>query len=306
MDKQLMLSRIHLCFMRKCMLAVLTGIFLLPSSAISQSYPSKPIRFVSPYAPGGGTDILARLIGQKMSVSIGQPVLVENRAGAGGAIGTDFVSKSPPDGYTILLASPSPIVVAPHITPNLPYDPLKDLAPITLISVVPSLLIVQPSLGVSNLKELVALARATPGQLTFSTSGKGGAGHLAAEMLKVMAGVDMLHVPYKGTGPAVTAVLSGEVSLNFGNIITALPHVKSGRLRALAVTTPSRSPVLPDVPAMAESLAGYSAGPWYGVLAPARTAAASIARLNQEIVVTIQVNIAVVNRTVKADTSWHA
>jgi len=248
------------------------------------SYPNKPIRLVSPYAPGGGTDILARLIGQKLSEAIGQPVVVENRPGAGGTIGTEIVSKTAPDGYTIMIASPSPIVVAPHLQKKLGYDPLKDLAPITMIAVVPAVLIVHPSLPVRSVKELVALAKARPGQLTFSSSGNGGTGHLAGEMLKSMTGTDMLHVPYKGTGPATTAVLSGEVSLSFGNIMSTLPYVKSARLRGIAVTTPARSPVLPDVPAVAETLPGYSAGPWYGVLAPAGLSAPVAERLHQEIV----------------------
>ena len=262
-------------------LALLSG---LSATAVAQSYPAKPVRLISPYAPGGGTDILARLIGQKLSENLGQPVIVENRPGAGGVIGTEIVAKAPADGYTIMLASPSPIVVAPHLHKKLAYRPLNDLAPITLISVVPAVLAVHPSLPAKSVKELVAFAKARPAQLTFSSSGNGGTGHLAGEMLKMMSGVDMVHVPYKGTGPATTAVLSGEVSLSFGNIISVLPHVKGGRLRAIAVTTPKRSPVLPDVPAVAETLAGYSAGPWYGVLAPAGTPQEIISRLNQEIV----------------------
>jgi tripartite-type tricarboxylate transporter receptor subunit TctC len=254
------------------------------SAASAQSYPSKPIRFISPYAPGGGTDILARLIGQKLSEGVGQPVVIDNRPGAGGVIGTEIVAKSPPDGYTLMLASPAPIVVAPYLHKKLGYDPLKDLAPVTLISVVPAVLIVHPSLAAKSVKELIAIAKAKPGQLTFSSSGSGGTGHLSGEMLKMMAGIDMVHVPYKGTGPATTAVLGGEVVMSIGNMISVLPHVKSGRVRALAVTTPQRSKVLPDLPTVGESLPGYSSGPWYGVLAPARTPAPVIAKLNQEIV----------------------
>jgi tripartite-type tricarboxylate transporter receptor subunit TctC len=264
------------------LLAAVATTFAGPAPA--QTYPAKPIRLVSPYAPGGGTDILARLIGQKLTESLGQPVVVENRPGGGGVIGTEVVAKSAPDGYTIMLASPSPIVVAPHLHKKLGYDPLKDLAPVTLITVVPAVMAVHPSLPVKSVKELIVLARAKPSALTFSSSGNGGTGHLSGEMLKMMAGVDMLHVPYKGTGPATTAVLSGEVSLTFGNIISLLPHVKGSRLRSLAVTTPKRSPVLPEVPAVAETLPGYSAGPWYGVLAPGNTPQDVIAKLNQEIV----------------------
>jgi tripartite-type tricarboxylate transporter receptor subunit TctC len=254
------------------------------TGAAAQNYPAKPSRFIVPYVPGGGTDTLARLVGQKLSESLGQSVVIDNRPGAGGVIGTDIVAKSPPDGYTIMLASASPITVAPHLHKQLPYNPLKDFAPITLITIVPAVLAVHPTLPVSSVKELIALAKKKPGQLTFSSSGNGGTGHVSGEMLKMMAGVDMLHVPYKGTGPATTAVLSGEVSLTFGNMISVLPHVKSGKLRALAVTTAKRSPVLPNVPIVAETLPGYLSGPWYGVLAPAGTPVPIVSRLNQEIV----------------------
>lgn len=266
------------------LILLLAVAFAAPDVTFAQNYPAKPIRFISPYAPGGGTDILARLIGQKLAENLGQPVVVDNRPGGGGIIGTEIVAKSAPDGYTVMLASPSPIVVAPHLHKKLGYDPLKDLAPITLITVVPAVMAVHPSLPVKSVKELIALAKSKPGAFTFSSSGNGGTGHLAGEMLKMMAGVDMLHVPYKGTGPATTAVVGGEVSLTFGNIISLLPHVKANRLRALAVTTPKRAPVLPEVPAVAETLPGYSAGPWYGVLAPGGTPQNVVAKLNQEIV----------------------
>jgi tripartite-type tricarboxylate transporter receptor subunit TctC len=270
--------------LRRIVVTVALAAIACASSGAAQNYPSKPIRFVSPYAPGGGTDILARLIGQKLSERFGQPVVIDNRPGAGGIVGADIVAKSPADGYTLMLASPSPIVVAPHLHKQLPYNPLKDLAPITLISIVPAVLAVHPGVPAKSVKELVALAKSKPGQLTFSSSGNGGTGHLAGEMLKMMSGVDMVHVPYKGTGPATTAVISGEVSITFGNMISLLPHVKSGKVRALAVTTTRRSPVLPDLPTVAEMLPDYSAGPWYGVLAPAGTPPAIITKLNQEIV----------------------
>lgn len=267
-----------------CALCLIAAGIAPAGHAQPSNYPNKAIRLVSPYAPGGGTDILARLVGQKLAEAFGHPVVVENRPGAGGTIGTELVTRAAPDGYTIMIASPSPIVVAPHLTKKLGYDPLRDLAPITMISIVPAVLIVHPSLPVKSVKELVAFAKARPGQLTFSSSGNGGTGHLAGEMLKSMTGTDMVHVPYKGTGPATTAVLSGEVSLSFGNIMSTLPYVKSARLRGVAVTTPSRSPVLPEVPSVAETLPGYSAGPWYGVLAPAGLPAPVAERLHQEIV----------------------
>ena len=265
-----------------------TGLMVFAAGAWSagapRDYPSKPLRLVVPYAPGGGTDILARLIGAKLSEALGQTVVVDNRSGAGGIIGTEIVAKSPPDGHTLLLASPSPIVVAPHLHRKLPYDPLKDLAPITLITLVPAVMAVHPSIPARNVQDLIRLAKSKPGSLNFSSSGNGGTGHLAGEMLKAMTGVTMTHVPYKGTGPATTALVGGEVNLSFGNIISLLPHVKNGRVTALAVTTEKRSPVLPDLPTVAETIPGYSAGPWYGVLAPAGTPQPIIARLNKEIV----------------------
>jgi tripartite-type tricarboxylate transporter receptor subunit TctC len=253
-------------------------------NAAAQQYPSKAIRFVVPYVPGGGTDTVARLTGQKLSEALGQAVIIDNRPGAGGVIGGEIVAKSPPDGYTIMLASSSPITVAPHIQKHMPYNPLTDFTPVTLIAIVPALLAVHPALPVKSVKELIALAKAKPGQLTFSSSGNGGTGHVSGEMFKMLAGVDMLHVPYKGTAPATTAVVSGEVSLTFGNMISLLPQVKTGKLRALAVTTAKRSPVLPNIPTVAETLPGYMSGPWYGVLAPAGLPPAILSRLNQELV----------------------
>jgi tripartite-type tricarboxylate transporter receptor subunit TctC len=253
-------------------------------NAVAQQYPSKAIRFVVPYVPGGGTDTVARLTGQKLSEALGQAVVIDNRPGAGGVIGGEIVAKSPPDGYTIMLASSSPITVAPHIQKRMPYDPLKDFTPVTLIAIVPALLAVHPALPVKSVKDLIALAKVKPGALTFSSSGNGGTGHVSGEMFKMLAGVDMLHVPYKGTAPATTAVVSGEVSLTFGNMISLLPQVKMGKLRALAVTTAKRSPVLPNIPTVAETLPGYLSGPWYGVLAPAGLPPAILSRLNQELV----------------------
>ena len=267
--------------MTACVSAALTCAF---GDAVAQQYPSKAIRFVVPYVPGGGTDTVARLTGQKLSEALGQAVVIDNRPGAGGVIGGEIVAKSPPDGYTIMLASSSPITVAPHIQKRMPYDPLKDFTPVTLIAIVPALLAVHPALPVKSVKDLIALAKAKPGALTFSSSGNGGTGHVSGEMFKMLAGVDMLHVPYKGTAPATTAVVSGEVSLTFGNMISLLPQVKMGKLRALAVTTAKRSPVLPNIPTVAETLPGYLSGPWYGVLAPAGLPPAILSRLNQELV----------------------
>lgn len=258
---------------------------VLAQACIAQSYPSKPVRFVSPYAPGGGTDAMARVLAQKLTDALGRQVYVENRPGGGGIVGTELVAKSAPDGYTILLGSKGPLSVNPALYAKLSYDTLRDLAPISLISIVPALLAVHPSLGVKTVKDLVALARAHPGQLTFSSSGNGGTGHLSGEQFAALAGVRMVHVPYKGTGPATTALLSGEVSLSFGNMIALMPFVESGRLRALAVTSAKRVSAVPQLPTVAEAgLPGYEYVAWYGVLAPASTPREVVAKLNTELV----------------------
>ncbi len=253
-------------------------------AASAPGYPSRVIRLISPYAPGGGTDIVARTVSQKLTEALGQSVIVDNRPGAGGVVGTEIAAKAAPDGYTILLGSPSPLTVAPHLYKKLPYDPLKDLMPISLIAIVPNILAVHPSLPVRSVKNLIALAKARPGQLTFSSSGNGGSGHLAGEIFKSMAGVDLIHVPYRGTAPAATALLSGEVSMSFGNVVAFMPQVKAGRLHAIALTSAKRAPALPDLPTVAETIPGYAAGTWSGILAPAGTPPEIIARLNAELV----------------------
>lgn len=255
----------------------------------AQTYPNRPIRFVSPYAPGGGTDILARTLAQKLTESIGQSVVVENRPGGGGILGTESVAKSALDGYTILLGSVGPLTVNPSLYAKLPYDTLRDLAPIALISIVPALLAVHPSLPVKSVKELIAYAKARPGQLSFSSSGNGGSGHLAGELFNSMAGVKMVHVPYRGTGPATLAVVAGEVPVSFGVMLSMLPQVHAGRLRGLAVTSAKRSQAAPQLPTVAESgLPGYEYVSWYGVLAQAATPKDIIAKLNAELLKVIR------------------
>ena len=235
---------------------------------------------VSPYAPGGGTDFFARLIGQKLAEALGVSVVTDNRPGAGGVIGADVVAKSPPDGYTLLMSSPSPLVVSPHLLKSMPYDPQKDLAPVIWVAAVPALMAVHPSVPAKTVAEFIRFAKSRPGELTYSSSGNGGTGHLAGALFDLGAGTKMIHVPYKGTGPATTALLAGEVTLSFGETIALLPHVKSGRLRALAVTTLKRWAVMPALPTVAETIPGYIAGPWYGILAPAKTPADVIAKLS--------------------------
>ena len=251
----------------------------------AQGYPNRPIRFVSPYPTGGAVDILARFLGQHLHESLGQPVIVENRAGGSGIIGTASVAKAPPDGYMLLMGSSGPLAVNPSLFPDLPYDTLRDLAPITMVAIVPSILAVHPSVPVRSVKQLIAFAKANPGKLNFSSSGNGGSGHLAGEMFNLMAGVKMIHIPYRGTGPSVIGLLSGEVSLSFENMLALLQYVKEGRVRGLAVTSAQRSQATPELPTIAEAgLPGYSAGPWFAILAPAGTPKDVVGVLNREFV----------------------
>ncbi len=257
---------------------------LVAQPAWAQQYPDRTIRLICPYAPGGGTDLVARLLGQQLSARLGQTVVIENRPGAGGVVGTQSVVTAKPDGYTILFASTSPMVVMPHMMKQISFDPLKDLAPITLIAQVPALMVVNPSLPVNNVKEFLDLAKARPKQLTFSSSGLGGTAQLAGEMMRLMGGADMLHIPYKGTGPANIAVLAGEVSMTFTDITAGLQFVKEGKMKALAVTTLRRSSVVPDLPAISETLPGFNAYVWYGLLAPAKTPPAIVNKLNATLI----------------------
>ena len=253
-------------------------------AAFAQPYPNHVVRFVSPYAPGGGTDILARTLAQKLTENFGQSFVVENRAGGGGIVGIDSVAKAAPDGYTILLGSKGPLTMNPALHSKLPYDTLRDLAAISLIGSVPAVLAVHPSLPVKSVKALIELAKARPGELTFSSSGTSGTGHLSGELFASMANVKLVHVPYRGTGPATIAVLSGEVTFGFGNLVSLMPHVQSGQLRALAVTSAKRISAAPSLPTVAEAgLKGYEYVTWYGVLAPAATPKEIIARLGAEL-----------------------
>lgn len=255
--------------------------------ALAQSYPNREIRLIVPFAPGGGSDALARIVGQRLSEKLGQSVIVENRAGAGGNIGTDAVAKSPPDGYTLVLGVVGPISINVTLFGNLPYDPIKDLAPITQAVSVTNLLVVPPSLGVKTFPELIALIkkRADSNPLTFGTGGPGTAAHLAGEMLKTMTKGNLVHVPYKGSGPAIVDLIGGRVDMLFDNMPSALPHVRDGKLIALAVPTAKRSPAVPEIPTVAESgLPGFAMENWYGFLAPAKTPEPIIRLLNKEIV----------------------
>lgn len=258
---------------------------LAGAGASAQTYPSKPIRLVVPYPPGGPLDIMARAIGQKLTEAWKQPVVVDNRAGAGGNIGADLVAKSPADGYTLLMGAVATHAINPSLYSKIPYDPVKDFTPVALVAQVPNILVINPSVPAKSVRELIALARAKPGYLNFGSGSTGSTGHLAGELFNTMAGVQMVHIPYKGAAPAMADLLSGQVQLMFDNLANALPNVKAGRLRALAVTTLARSAAMPDLPTVAESgLPGFDLTTWFGLMVPAGTPPEIVARLNAEIV----------------------
>lgn len=254
------------------------------SQAAAQAYPSKPLRIVVAFPAGGPIDIVARMLAPKLSETMGQPVIVDNRAGANGAIGTDHVVKSAADGYTLYLASPSAIAINPAVS-KVSFDTLRDLACVSLVSTTPELLVVHPSVPVKSVRELVAMAKAQPGKIVMASTGTGGLPHLALELLKSAARIDILHVPYKGAAPAVTDVLGGQVHGIFADLPVLYPYVAAGKLRALAVASPKRAPLLPNLPTMTEQgLPSVEAVNWYGILVPAKTPREIIARLNEGIV----------------------
>jgi tripartite-type tricarboxylate transporter receptor subunit TctC len=259
--------------------------FAFCTVTFAQTWPAKPIKWIVPFAPGGTTDILARTIGEKLALALGQPVIIENKPGAGGGVGAEFTAKAPPDGYTIMGGTISTHAINASLYKSLPYDPVKDFVPITLIARVPNMLVINPDIPPKSVAELITLLKANPGKYSFASSGNGTSQHLSGELFKSMAGVDMQHIPYKGSPPALQDVVGGQVAMTFDNITTAWPLAKGGKLRALAVTTAKRSAVAPDVPTLSESgLAGYEVGSWQGVFAPAGTPPAIVKRLNNEIV----------------------
>ncbi len=266
------------------MALVSLGVILAPSVALAQAYPAKTITLVVPFPPGGTTDVLARSIAQKMGESWGQSVIVDNRPGAGATIGAAQVAKAPADGYTLLMGAVHH-TIATSIYAKLPYDFQKDLAPVTIVAMVPNILSVNPGVPAKNVKELVAYGKANPGKLSYGSNGQGTAQHLIGEQFSALTGVEMLHVPYKGSGPLTSDLIAGQVSMSFDTITPVLPQIKAGKLRPLAVTTAARSPALPEVPTLAESgLAGFDQGTWFGVLAPAATPKEIVGKLNAEIV----------------------
>ena len=262
------------------------GWLLLAASgmAAAQQYPAKPIRVVVPFPSGGPSDIVGRVVSQKLSEAWGQPVIVDNRAGAGGVIGTEYVAKGPADGYQILHGTIGGLTVAMSLQPNRGYDTLRDFVPITQTVTVTNFLVVHPTVPAKSVRELIALAKTRPGKLNYASSGSGTGPHLAGELLKYMAGIDLTHVPYKGSAPGLTAMLSGEVYITFENSLLVMPHIASGKVRPLGVTGTQRSKLLPALPTIAETLPGYNASGWYGFVAPAATPKDVVVKLSAEMV----------------------
>ncbi|MVW71697.1 tripartite tricarboxylate transporter substrate binding protein [Bordetella sp. 15P40C-2] len=270
-------------------LATTAGLFALPTWAKEESYPNRPVTLVIPYPPGGPTDAMGRVLASTLSDILGQIVIVENRAGANGNIGAEAVARANPDGYTLMLGTSGPLAINASLYKNLGYDPVKSYDPIIQVGYLPNILVVHPSVPATNVKELVALSKAKPGTLSYASSGSGASSHLAGVLFNSVAGTDFLHIPYKGTGPALNDLLGGQVSMSFTDVLTAIPHIQSGRLRALGVTTASRSRALPDLPTIAEQgYEGYDVSVFFGIVAPAHTPPDRVARLNEALQRTLQ------------------
>jgi len=273
----------------RMLLALLAAAAASAPAAFAQSYPSKPVRVIVTFPPGGTPDIYGRVMSAELGKLWNQSVVVENRTGAGGTIGTDFVAKAPPDGYTLLFAADATITIAPHLYSKLPYDPVRDLAPIVNVTAGPFVLMANPAFSPNNVKELIALVHAQPGKISYASSGAGGQQHLAMESIRTMAGnMDMIHVPYKGFGQGIADVLANQVPLIFGGITASIQFTKSGKLKALGVTGPKRSKAMPDVPAIAETLPGFDITAWYGFMAPAGTPPEIVKKIHDDSVTVIR------------------
>jgi len=253
-------------------------LWLLTAAAAAQDYPNKPIRSIVPYPPAGSTDVVARILSEPLAAVLGQPILIDNRGGAAGNLGTDLAAKAAPDGYTILFTLSSH-TINPKLYPNLPFDVERDFVPISLAALSPQILVAHPSVPANNIRELIALARSQPGKLNFASVGTGSPAHIAGELLKLKSGIDMVHVPYKGGGPAIADTLGGQVQLAFVTLPAAMQYVKAGKLKALAIASDRRSAVVPDIPTIAETVPGCVVNSWYGALAPAKTPPAIVAKL---------------------------
>jgi len=291
-DKKTEMDRINSIFKRKnrYRTIVLAGVIAagLAAQVLAQPYPSRPVRIISPFAPGGGNDALCRILSQRLGENLKQQVIVENRAGANGIVGTEVAARSAPDGYTIVLI-PSGHAVNASLYRKLPFDALRDFSPITLVGSSPLVLAVHPSLPVKNVKDLIALAKARPGQLTYVSAGIGASGHLGGALFETLTNTKMLHIPYKGMSLAITDLMSGQVTMTFGTSLSVVPHARSGRLRALATTGSKRSPALPDLPTVAEAgVPGYEASLWYGFVGPAKLPPEIVQRLHSAIVAVLQ------------------
>ncbi|MDW8469349.1 MAG: tripartite tricarboxylate transporter substrate binding protein [Burkholderiales bacterium] len=264
-------------------LASFVALAALPGAALAQAWPSKPIRYIVPFPPAGATDILARIVADKLGPALGQSVVVENRPGAAGNVGTEFVAKSAPDGYTLLMVTVAQSI-SETLYPKLGYALMRDLAPVALVARVPNVMVVNPAVPARTVREFIDYAKANPGKINFASSGTGTSIHMSGELFKMLTGVDIVHVPYKGSAPALTDLLGGQVSVMFDNLPPSMPHIKSGKLRALAITTAQRYPGLPDLPTMQEAgVPGYESSAWFGIMVPAKTPREIVARLNQEV-----------------------
>ena len=273
---------------RSILTLILLAALLSTPAHSSENYPNRPVRWVVPFAPAGPTDLMSRAVAEKISQRLGQPFVVDNRAGAGGNIGAEVVAKSAADGYTLMIGHVGTHAINVTLYPKIGFDPIRDFTPITLIATLPLALVVHVSVPARTVKELIALAKAQPGQLNFASAGNGGPTHLTGELLKTSAGIGIVHVPYKGNAAALTDLVAGRVQMMFSNMLTAMPHVRAGKLRAIAISGPKRTPQAPDLPTIAESgVPGFSAVPWYGVLGPAALPRPIVAKLNGEIATAI-------------------
>lgn len=275
-------------FVRVCIVFIAFIANVSAVSAQSQPYPNKPIKIISPFATGGIADTFSRVVGQGLSESLGQPVVVENKTGGGGNIGADFVAKAPADGYTLVMGNIGSHAVNPYLMKNMPYDPLKDFEPVAYVLDAEGLLVVNPTIPVKNVNELIAYVKARPGQVSYGSGGMGTTSHLAGELFKSLAKVDMTHIPYKGNAPAITDLIGGQTQVMFATMPTVLPYVKTDKLKALAVIGSSRASSLPDVPTVAETLPGFDVSNWIGIFAPAGTPKPIINKLNAEIIKIMQ------------------
>ncbi|MDB5866372.1 MAG: hypothetical protein JWO70_4178 [Betaproteobacteria bacterium] len=258
---------------------------VVPAFGAAAAYPTRPIRIIDPFPPGGPSDIIGRSLSQKLNEALGQPVVVDNRGGASGVVGCEIVANAAPDGYTLLLGPSGALTIQPTLNPKLPYNVQRDFATVSQLTTGPQVIAVNPAVAAKSLPDLIALAKAKPGQLNFASGGAGTANHLAAEVFKLAAGINIAHIPYKGTGPALTSVVSGETQLIISSLLPVLPHVKSGKLRALAVTSTARSTAVPDIPTAAESgMPAFETSSWHGILVPEKTPRAVITRLHDELV----------------------